>query len=278
MKNGVFLAVVIIIAGASAGLLALGNSSGSEKGSLPPSLDRYYKSVPPEYLIKMFELGESFVGISAKVLQGDMANAKKSFSAFSQNYKNSAGMVPEWKRYYNMDAVEKIGSSLDAGNIPAVFEAVGEVGATCTSCHIENMPPVWNRYNWKDFGTMTMDTPNPAEPKLPWAAAKMKYLVVGYDGIGVNIKNGNQSGAQQSFMLFTTMFDNMNSTCSFCHSSPPRYYTSGDVRGMIEALGEKLKEGDLSEAERLRQGVGMESCYRCHVLHMPAQFAKVDGK
>ncbi len=278
MKNGTFLAVVIVIFIGGAGLLlASNNNSEPGKEGLPASLDKYYtntQSQPPEYLIKMFELGDSFMGISAKIQQGDIADAKKSFFAFSQNYKNSADMVPEWKTYYNMDAVEKIGTSLDAGNIPAVFEAVGEVGATCSRCHTENMPPVWNRYNWKDFGKMTMDTPNPAEPRLPWAAAKMKYLVVGFDGIGVNIKNGNQSGAQQSFGLFSTMFDSMNTTCASCHPSSPRYYVSADVRAMINKMGEKINAGNLREAEGIRQGIGMESCYRCHVLHMPAQFAR----
>ena len=43
---------------------------------------------------------------------------------------------------------------------------------------------------------------------------------------------------------------------------------------MIDTMGEKINSGNLSEAEGLRMGIGMESCYKCHVLHMPAQFAR----
>jgi hypothetical protein len=186
--------------------------------------------------------------------------------------------VPEWKKYYDQDLVEKIGLSLDSGNVSEVFETIGKLGATCAGCHNEKMSPVWNKYNWGDFSKMTLNTPNPAEPVLPWPVAKIKYLAPGYDGIGVNIKNNNQKGAQQSFVLFKTMFDNMNSTCSSCHESSRKYYVSEDIRVMIDTMGEKIDSGNLTEAEGLRMGIGMESCYACHVLHMPAQFAKVKNK
>lgn len=136
------------------------------------------------------------------------------------------------------------------------------------------MPQIWNKFNWNDFSKLTMKTPNPEEPVLPFPAAKIKYLAAGFDGIGVNIKNNNQKGAKESFGLFKTMFDNMNSTCSSCHASAPKYYVSSDIRSMIDMMGEKINSGNLSEAEGLRMGIGMESCYRCHVLHMPSQFAR----
>lgn len=278
MKNGTFLAVVIVIFIGGAGLLlASNNNSEPGKDGLPTSLDKYYKNTqpqPPEYLIKMFELGESMQGIGVNIQQGDIPNAKKSYAAFYQNYKNSANMVPEWKEYYDVNAVEKMGASLDNGNIQAVFESMGQIGASCVKCHTEKMTPVWNKYNWMDFSKITMDTPNPSEPKLPWAQAKLKYMVIGFDGIGVNIKNGNQSGAKQSFVLFSAMFDSMNATCASCHPSPPGHYVGAEVRAMINKMGEEINVGNLSEAEGIRQGIGMESCYRCHVLHMPAQFAR----
>ncbi len=97
---------------------------------------------------------------------------------------------------------------------------MGEVGATCVKCHTVNMLLVWNRYNWMDFRVLKMNTP---DGQLPWAEAKMKYLVAGFDGIGVNIDDHNQSGAVKSFNLFKVMFDNMNATCSSCHLSAPMF-------------------------------------------------------
>jgi hypothetical protein len=269
----VTLVVIIVILGAGVWLLSNNNDKNKNEG-LPSSIDQYYKSQPPVYLISMFELGAAMMGIGVNVQQGDMANAKKSYDDFSKKFKDSSEMVPEWKKFYDQGAVEKIGNSLDSGNVPAVFENIGKVGEGCAKCHTEKMPQVWNKYNWNDFGKLTLKTPNPAEPVLPFPVAKIKYLAPGFDGIGVNIKNNNQKGAQESFGLFKTMFDNMNSTCSYCHLSPRTYYVSADIQAMINTMGEKINSGNLSEAEGIRMGIGMESCYKCHVLHMPAQFAK----
>lgn len=279
MKNSLLVTIVVILVILGAGVwLASSKDNKSDKEGLPPSLGQYYESKPSVYLTKMWQLGEAMMGIGVNLQQQDMENAKKSYNDFSKKYKESSNLVPEWKKYYDQDLVEKMGVSLDSGNVPEVFETIGKVGATCVSCHNEKMPPVWNKYNWDDFSKMTLNTPNPDEPVLPWPVAKIKYLAPGYDGIGVNIKNNNQKGAQQSFVLFKTMFDNMNSTCSSCHVSSRKYYVSEDIRMMIDTMGEKINSGNLTEAEGLRVGIGMESCYACHVLHMPAQFAKVKTK
>jgi cytochrome c556 len=275
MKNSLLVTSVVIIVILGAGVWLLSNNNDKNKNEgLPSSIDQYYKSQPPVYLISMFELGAAMMGIGVNVQQGDMANAKKSYDDFSEKFKDSSEMVPEWKKYYDQETVQKIGASLDSGNVPAVFENIGKLGEACVKCHTEKMPHIWNKYNWNDFGKLTLNTPNPAEPVLPFPAAKIKYLAAGFDGIGVNIKNNNQKGAQESFGLFKTMFDNMNSTCSSCHVSPRTYYVSADIQAMINTMGEKINSGNLSEAEGLRMGIGMESCYKCHVLHMPAQFAK----
>jgi cytochrome c556 len=275
MKNSMLVTslVIIVILGAGVWLLSNNNEKNENEG-LPSSIDQYYQSQPPVYLISMFELGAAMMGIGVNVQQGDMANAKKSYDDFSKKFKDSSDMVPEWKKFYDQGTVEKIGASLDSGNVPGVFENIGKVGEACVKCHKEKMSQIWNKFNWNDFSKLTLKTPNPEEPLLPFPAAKIKYLAAGFDGIGVNIKNNNQKGAKESFGLFKTMFDNMNSTCSSCHASAPKYYVSSDIRAMIDMMGEKINSGNLSEAEGLRMGIGMESCYRCHVLHMPSQFAR----
>jgi cytochrome c556 len=279
MKNSLLMTSIVIIAilGAGAWLLSNNNDKNENEG-LPPSIDQYYQTKPPVYLISMFELGDAMMGIGVNVQQGDMANAKKSYDDFFKKFKDSSDMVPEWKKFYDQGTVEKIGASLDSGNVPAVFENIRKVGAACEKCHMEKMPQVWNKYNWNNFSKLTLNTPNPDEPVLPFPVAKIKYLAPGFDGIGVNIKNNNQKGAQQSFVLFKTMFNNLNSTCSSCHVSPRNYYVSADIQAMIDMMGEKINSGNLTEAERLRMDIGMESCYRCHVLHMPSQFARASSE
>jgi|GEM_PF-3129684 len=124
-----------------------------EDEGLPSSLNQYYQNPPPqppEYLLEMFEMGGNMMGIIVNIQQEDMDNATKSYAAFYENYKNSAEMVPEWNGYYNISTVEKMGDALDTGDIPGVFSAVGEVGASCTKCHVDTMPDVWNKCNDKD--------------------------------------------------------------------------------------------------------------------------------
>jgi len=275
--NNKLLIAIVLIAIVSSGCLKQTeineDNSKSKNQELPQSLAQYYETKPSLYLIKMFELSESMVGITVNIQQGDMENASKYSNEFSQNYEHSAEMVPEWQEYYDLDAVDKIGTALEINNIPGVFDAMGEVGATCTGCHVENNPAVWNKYNWNDFRDLKMNTPQGPQQ---WVYAKNMYLLAGYDGIGINIKQGNPSAANQSFYLFKTMFYNMSDTCKSCHTSEPRYYVSEDVQTMIDEMGEKINAGDsanLSAADGIRQGIGME-CYRCHVLHMPAQYAK----
>ena len=285
MKNMLAIILIIIsLIGISGCLTSDENTEvfnePDDKG-LPQSLDQYYQSAPPqppEYLLKMYELGETMFGISINIQQEDMGNATKSYAAFYENYKNSAEMVPEWKDYYDTAAVERMGNALDNGDIPGVFQSMDEVGAGCTNCHKDTMPAVWNEYNWKDFRDVMLNTPNLEEPQLPFAAAKMKYLVAGFDGIGVNIKQGNQAGALQSFELFTQMFNNTKQACGVCHATEPRYYVSDDIMGMINTMGQEIDAGNLTVAENIRQGIGAQSCYACHVLHMPAQFEKVAGQ
>ena len=284
MKKMLAITLIIISLIAISGCLTDKNTevvNEPEDKGLPQSLDQYYQSVPPqppEYLLKMYELGGTMVGISVNIQQEDMANATKSYAAFYENYKNSAEMVPEWKDYYDNEAVERMGDALETGDIPGVFQSMGEVGAGCANCHKDTMPAVWSKYIWKDFREVMINTPNPEEPQLPWAAAKMKYLVAGFDGIGINIKQGNQAGAQQSFELFTEMFNNTKQACGACHATERRYYVSDDIMGMINTLGQEIDAGNLTAAENIRQGIGAQSCYACHVLHMPAQFEKVAGQ
>jgi len=106
----------------------------------------------------------------------------------------------------------------------------------------------------------------------------MKYLVAGFDGIGINIMQGNQAAAQQSFELFAEMFNNTKQACGACHATERTYYVNDDIMGMIDTLGQEIDAGNLTAAENIRQGIGAKSCCACHVLHMPAQFEKVAGE
>jgi hypothetical protein len=278
MKNRFMVTVLIAILISGTGLvLVSGNKDNrdSNANELPKSLDRYYQTQPPLYLIKMYEMGTSLGGIKANIQQNDMENAKKSYESFKQNYAESSELVPQWRGYYIPKSVEDIGKALRKGDIDGVNENMKKVEATCTDCHKDTMTPVWNKYYWKNFRNIKINTP---EGPLPFAEGKFDYLDVGIAGMSANIMEGDKSGAQQSFNLFKSMFYNMKEVCVECHRTVSRkYYVDDEVLGLIDTLGEKINAGDLVGAGGIIPLIGEKSCHSCHILHMPAQYSK-DGK
>ena len=289
MNNKLVIAIAIaIIIGGSTIWLVLADEDKDKPGNsaynnnmkdkgLPQSLDQYYNETtgrPFEYLSEMYKLGESMMGIPVNLGQEDYINAGNSFNEFSECYEYSSKMVPEWRKYYDQKAVDKLGLALAAEDQTAIEIAMGEVGETCSDCHLDTMTPVYYKYYWDDFRYVNIETP---DGPIPWKDAKMYYLLMGFDGIGVNIKEGDQDGAQQSFELFDSMFDNMSTACLKCHYSEPKYYVSADIQGMIDDMGTLIYAGNLTEANGLRYGIG-DSCHKCHIVHMPPQYAKVDGE
>ncbi len=210
------------------------------------------------------------MGIITNVQQKDVNNTKNSFAAFSKLYTDSAGPVPEWSKYYNTEAVNKLGKDLDSGNSGEIFPALDEVGKTCTTCHREVKPMVWAKYHWKDFRKVNMSAGNPQEPELPWAVAKMKYLAPASDGTIVNLKENRQKDAADNWNQFNTMFSNMEKACLNCHKELPRYFVSQDVKSLISQAGKQITADTLNEAEETMKQIG-DSCYRCHIIHEPAQ-------
>ena len=288
-KLVIIIAIAIIFGGSTIWLVwadedkpgnSANNNNMKDKG-LPPSLDQYYTEpvypgMPFEYLREMYKLGELMMGIPVNLAQGDFTNTGNSFTEFSECYEYSSEMVPKWQRYYNQKAVDELGRALAEGDQNAIEIAMGEVGETCSDCHLDTLTPVYYKYYWGDFRDVMIETP---DGSIPWKDAKMYYLLMGFDGIGVNIKEGDQAGAQQSFELFDSMFDNMSANCSECHDPGPKYYANEDIPTMIDTMGALIEAGgpaNLTAANDLRYAIG-DNCHRCHIVHMPPQYAKVDG-
>jgi hypothetical protein len=71
----------------------------------------------------------------------------------------------------------------------------------------------------------------------------------------------------------------MAGTCQECHGADDRkYYVDGSVRAMVEDLGKAAAEPSLEKAGKLVMGIGMESCHKCHLVHMPAALAQKKGR
>lgn len=268
----IILAIAIVI-----GFLFIQLSSGSRHDTvkveqLPKSLEQWYppQNRGPEYLSKMWVLGASMMGIITNTLQGDMANASKSFEFFSNSYKESSEMVPEWRGYYDVKALDKLGMAVKSEDPGKIMQAIPEIGNTCSNCHKDQKPYVWAKYNMKDFRTVQINTPD--GPK-PFPVGKMNYMAVGFDGTMVNAGEGQKESTKESFGLFKMMFSNMKDACNECHAETPRYFVSKDVTDKINDTEPLIESGDFGSVITNMQQIG-EGCYKCHVIHESIQRIK----
>jgi cytochrome c553 len=250
------------------------------KSSLPHSLDKFFKTQQPEvpgseWLGEMFKLSGTFEGIATNLQEGDRVNATASYNAFANEYKNVSKKVPEWERYFDIKTVDKLGKDLKSKNDTASFQDIGILGETCSRCHEDRQPQVWAKYYWRDFDTVNVSTDS---GNLSWTPA-MFALAGAFDGIGINAVKGNQTATNNSFIQFKSLYTDIKTACSNCHDTPRYYYVSDDVFAMINQTGDYITAGDLTNASINQQILGIQ-CYKCHVLHMPAQDmkAKMENK
>ncbi len=279
MRKNVLIVIVVILAAAivfSLSYIPLGYASRTDNSNvkqLPKSLAQWYppQKPGPEYLSKMYVLGGSMMGLITNTLQGDMANASKSFELFSKSYKESRDLVPEWRGYYDMQALDKLEKAVNSGDSDAIMQAIPEIGNTsCSSCHKDQKPYVWAEYNMKDFRKVEINTP---EGPMPFPAGKMKYLVVGFDGTMANAEEGQKESTMDSFGLFKMMFYNMKDACTECHKETPRYFVNNDVTDKINDTELQIAAGNFGTVIENMQQIG-EGCYNCHVIHESIQRIK----
>jgi hypothetical protein len=242
--------------------------------SLPESLNKFFTTQIPEvpgneWVGEMFTQAGAFEGIATNLQEGDMANATASYKVFANEYKKISMKVPEWRGYFDIATVDKLGDDLKANDVNASFQDIGTIGNTCSKCHGDHQPQVWAKYYWRNFDTVNVNT---SQGNLSWTPA-MFALAGAFDGIGVNAGKGKQNEASNSFNQFKTLYTDVKDACKNCHDTPRLYYVSDDVFVQIDQMGENITAGNLQNAQKIQQDIAIQ-CYKCHVLHMPAQDMK----
>ncbi|CAG0962057.1 hypothetical protein METP3_00891 [Methanosarcinales archaeon] len=238
--------------------------------SLPESLDKFYTNSSPEipsseWVVQMFILAGAFDGMVANIQENDVNNANVSYEAFANEYKNISKKVPEWKGYFDIATVDKLGEDLKTNNPAETFKDIGTIAATCEKCMGDRRAQVWAKYYWRDFDTVEVNG-------MEWKDA-MITLAGSFGGIGANAAEGQQNETNNSFNQFNALYKDFKDACSNCHDTPRYYYVSDDVFTRIDQMGNDIITGDLQGAQAVQQELGIQ-CYRCHVLHMPAEDMK----
>jgi cytochrome c556 len=242
----------------------------------PSSLDSLYppKAEQPIYLFRMLGLDTFFLGIVADLFENDLQHAKANFKKFKAQYVEVSKLVPQWEKNFPMGPVNDLGAALETGDRGKVMAAHDKVGKVCHDCHVANMPQVEQKYRWGDFYAIRVKDPLTNE-EVDFPQLK-KYLAANFAGISVDTEQGQRENAQKQFQGFNARFQTLKETCGNCHGTERKYYVDESVQGLLDKLGQALRGSSVDQnvVGRLTQGIGMESCLKCHLVHIPAAFAK----
>jgi hypothetical protein len=243
--------------------------------SLPAALEALYppKAQGPVFLVKMIGLAESYGGMLSDLFENDLPNVLAGFEKFKAQYSDMAALIPEWTVLYPLAPVDELGTALKSGDQTQVMAAVEKVGAVCTACHVENMARVQFRYGWPDFSAIKAKDPLTGEEGS--FSKLMLLLDINFSGISADLEQGHAEDARKQFQGFRARFEETAGICDECHGQDERkYYVDGRVRSMVEELGNAASAGSVDRARQLVQGIGMESCHKCHLVHTPAAFGQ----
>ena len=240
------------------------------KLALPKSLNKFYNGSVPEvpsseWVGEMFILAGALDGMIANMQAGDMTNANKSYNVFAQEYKNVSKKVPEWRGYFDTSAVNKLGKDLNAGKMNETSKDIEKVAGTCLKCMGERRAQVWAKFYWREFDTVNISG-------MPWLDG-MLALGVDFGGIAANAAEGDQNATKKNFDQFKSLYTDVKTACSNCHNTPRYYYVSDDVFAKIDQMGDNITSDNMQNVQTIQKELGIQ-CYRCHVLHMPAEDMK----
>lgn len=245
---------------------------------VPASLDALYppQSKQPEYLMRMVRLGSLMTGAAVDLAQQDVEHAAQSFAAFKRDYLEVAALVPEWREQFPVEPVDALGEALASGDPARVGPAFGAVGAVCASCHHSSMAAVAARYHWPDANAIT--TTDPVSGERVGHAQFMHQLDFSLTGITHDLSQGQVDAARAHFEDFRRRFEALGETCENCHGTEERFYfTDPASSAKVEAIGAALsaENPDPGAVQGAVMEVGHNTCFRCHLVHVPAAFAKV---
>jgi len=224
----------------------------------PESLDQYYppKAQGPQYLFAMFGMEKPITGMMTHIQDGDLAKAREYFKAVKAEYGKLAKMVPEWSRHYWPEKpLEDLSAALEGGDVGKIGPAMAGLMQVCVRCHQETMPAVWARYQ-KDVEEM-------GEVMFPLAGA--------FGAVNTYLAEGEFDKASKAMEGFQKLMDEFAQSCGSCHNTERKYSVSENVQTLMKSVAAGLKK-EKPDVERIAgaiQAIEMESCYKCHRVHIP---------
>jgi hypothetical protein len=136
------------------------------------------------------------------------------------------------------------------------------------------MSDVQYKYHWFDFGDFVITDPVLKED-LPYAQFMM-FTVTSMLGIRIDLEEGQTENAREQAAQFAARFETLTESCELCHSDARHYFVDNSIQEVVQDLQAAL-EAEPVDTQLMRaslQTIEVESCYKCHLLHIPATYAK----
>jgi hypothetical protein len=242
--------------------------------SIPQALDGFYppQAPAPIYLIEMLKLARYFSGTLTDFIEEDWENSQSNFETFLEQYQKVAKMVPEWEGYYSDDKVHELGKALKARDHQQFMPAFEQVGAQCKNCHLQTIVQVYNQYHWGDYTAITVTDPSNGQDVS--FLRLMQLMETDLNSIGIDLEQNQTQEALSHIQSLGIRYRALEETCMSCHDSERRYYVDDDITDMISEMESALTQpsGDPAVVQSLADRVGMESCYKCHLVHIPSAY------
>ena len=244
---------------------------------LPPkSLDQYYQKAPSDYLMAMFGVLGPMGAMETYLKDGEIDKAKEFFVAFKTEYIKLSKMVPEWTKHFPSEPMDNLEKALNSRDYQKIDPAVQGVGKTCAACHQEHRPEVWYKYSWKNVEEINI--PDPVSGKQLGYEEYMFGLHHSFSEIGTYLSEEKAGGKFEKTVValknLQKRVEGLNESCKECHGKEDKrkYYTSSDVVDLLVKAGDELTktQPNTENVIKVVQQAGMESCYKCHLVHIPA--------
>ncbi len=237
----------------------------------PKSLDKLYPPISkePKWVNQMHKVSGTLNGVLVNVKENDWENAEKSAGRFVEAYEETSKLVPEWKDYFDNEAVKKFAETVKTRNPGKIWKAMGGVGKTCGKCHEENYVAVWTKYSWPSAEKIKVSDPV-SEKELGYGKYMWK-LSGSFNQAMVNFKDGQYDRALTGAKDLKNRIQGFKSACSKCHidDAVKTFFVGPNVMNALDSLqAELIKDKPNPGVFWKNVGIiGKQACKRCHLTH-----------
>lgn len=243
---------------------------------LPASLDNFFppKAAQPVYLFRMLGMAKPLSGIMADLSENDFANVLANYERFKTQYSEVSKLIPEWEEHFPAAPVNDLGVALQSGDQGKVRAAFAAVGKVCADCHSSNQSKAYYKYHWGDFhGIKIQDPLSRQEVNFQQF---MLFLDGSFTGIEIDVEQGQIENARRHLQGFRARMEALGEACMNCHDTERHYYVDEGIKTRIDELGQALQASpvDPKRVSNIAHGIGLESCFKCHLVHVPAAAAQ----